>query len=283
LGWRLERSKNPPSAGFLFNRDKALKQTLYKYCSISTENQLHRFIEILKGRIYFSSPSKFNDPFELSAKVNISTSPLLYGLTAREKEEVQRIFRLRAPEAVSEEWREKIGILCLSEDPKNILMWSHYANNHSGICIGFNTEITPFNTAAAITYSDERPKAEFNSNPNRLIERVLLTKSKHWQYEKEWRAIKRTIEDDELNFYNETFKADASRLEEIAETIEQYGGPNTYNFDTSAIRSIFFGARITKENKEILTQTIRTTCPHAKILQIELDNNYFWLNQKQLK
>lgn len=283
MGWRSARSKNPPSAGFLFNRDKALKQTLYKYCSISTENQLHRFIEILKGRIYFSSPSKFNDPFELSAKVNISTSPLLYGLTAREKEEVQRTFRLRAPEAVSEEWREKIGILCLSEDPKNILMWSHYANNHSGICIGFNTEITPFNTAAAITYSDERPKAEFNSNPNRLIERVLLTKSQHWQYEKEWRAIKRTIEDDELNFYNETFKADASRLEEIAEIIEQYGGPNTYTFDTNAIRSIFFGARITKGNKEILTKTIRTTCPHAKIFQIELDNNYFWLNQKQLK
>ncbi|MBU0903419.1 MAG: DUF2971 domain-containing protein [Gammaproteobacteria bacterium] len=148
-----------------------MKQTLYKYCSTSTETQLSRTLDTLSGRVYFPTPSKFNDPFELSAKVNISTSPLLDQLSTREKEEVQRIFRLRTPEAVSEEWRGKIGILCLTEDPLNILMWSHYAHNHTGICIGFDTESSPFNSAKQVTYNGERPQAEFNSDPESLINR----------------------------------------------------------------------------------------------------------------
>lgn len=260
-----------------------MKQTLYKYYSTATATQLSRAIETLSGRIYFSTPSKFNDLFELSAKVNISTSPLVKSLSLKEKEAVERIFRLRPPEAVSAEWREKIGILCLTEDPLNILMWSHYANNHTGICIGFDTEVSPFNSTKKVTYNGERPKAEFNSEPEMLIDRVLLTKSQHWQYEKEWRILKRTIEPDELNFYHETFKTNPDRLDEIAETIEQNGGPGTYSFDKSAIRSIFLGARITPKNKESLIQAASMLIPHAKVFQTELDNNYFWINKKRLR
>ncbi len=238
---------------------------------------------MLSGRIYFPTPSKFNDPFELSAKVNISTSPLLKHLNAREKEEVQRIFRLRTPAAVSEEWREKIGILCLTEDPLNILMWSHYAQNHTGICIGFDTGELPFSGAQQVIYSEERPKAEFDSDSETLIERVLLTKSQHWKYEREWRILKRTIEADELSFYHETFQNNPEKLNEIAETIEQNGGPGIYCFEPHAIRSIFFGARITAKNKDLISQSASTIAPQAKKFHVELDNNYFWLNKKRIK
>ncbi|QKE63986.1 DUF2971 domain-containing protein [Aquipseudomonas campi] len=258
-----------------------MKQTLYKYCSISTETQLSRALDTLSGKIYFPTPSKFNDPFELSAKVNIFSSPLLTHLNTREKEEVQRVFRLRTPDAVSEEWREKIGILCLTEDPLNILMWSHYAQNHTGICIGFDTGELPFSSAMQINYREERPKAEFDSDA--LIEHVLLTKSQHWKYEKEWRVLKRTIETDELSFYHNTFKNNPEKLDEIAEAIEQNGGPGTYIFETHAIRSIFFGARITPKNRDSIIQTASSIAPQAKFFQVELDNNYFWLNKKRLK
>lgn len=258
-----------------------LKQTLYKYCSISTETQLSRALHTLSGKIYFPTPSKFNDPFELSAKVNISSSPLLAHLNTREKEEVQRIFRLRVPDAVSEEWREKIGILCLTEDPLNILMWSHYAQNHTGICIGFDTGESPFSSAKQITYSEERPKADFESDD--LIEHVLLTKSQHWKYEKEWRILKRTTEIDELNYYYSTFKNNPEKLDEIAEAIEQNGGPGTYTFESHAIRSIFLGAKITPQDRDSIIRSASTTTPQAKLFQVELDNNYFWLNKKRLK
>ena len=244
---------------------------------------MSRAIDLLNGRIYFSAPKNFNDPFELSAKVNISSSPLLGTLSSKERDEVLRIFRLRPPTALSEEWKEKVGILCLSEDPANILMWSHYANNHAGICIGFDTDYKPFSSANPVSYSDERPTAEFNSAPEKLLSRVLLTKSKHWSYEREWRSIKRTIESDELNFYYKAFKHNPDRLDEIASTIEENGGPGLYSFEKDSIRSIFLGAKITSNNKEQLIQATRLACPQAKIFQMELDHNYFWLNKNRYK
>lgn len=240
---------------------------------------MSRAIDLLNGRIYFSAPAGFNDPFELSAKVNISSSPLLSALSQKERDEVLRIFRLRPPTALSEDWKEKVGILCLSEDPANILMWSHYANNHSGICIGFDTDHKPFSSAHLVSYSDERPAAEFNSDPEKLLTRVLLTKSKHWSYEREWRSIKRTIESDELNFYYGSFESDPARLDEIANTIEENGGPGLYNFEKEALRSIFLGAKITSNHRKQLVQAARLACPQAKIFQMELDHNYFWLNR----
>lgn len=260
-----------------------MKQTLYKYCSVSTSSQMSRAIDLLNGRIYFSAPANFNDPFELSAKVNISSSPLLGTLSQKEKNEILRIFRLRPPTALSDDWKEKVGILCLSEDPANILMWSHYSNNHSGICIGFDTDQKPFSSAKMVNYSDERPAADFNSDSEKLFSRVLLTKSKHWSYEREWRSIKRTIESEELNFYYKTFENSPDRLDEIASTIEENGGPGLYSFEKSAIRSIFLGSKITSDNQEQLIQAVRSACPQAKIFQMELDHNYFWLNRKRYK
>ena len=28
-----------------------------------------------------------------------------------------------------------VGVFSLTEDPKNICMWAHYANNHQGVCL----------------------------------------------------------------------------------------------------------------------------------------------------
>lgn len=198
LGLKLRKA--PPSAGLFIEQGYILKQTLYKYCSVSSSNQMSRAIDLLNGRIYFSAPKNFNDPFELSAKVNISSSPLLGTLSQKERDEVLRIFRLRPPTALSEEWKERVGILCLSEDLVNILMWSHYANNHAGICIGLDTDCKPFSSANLVSYSDERPAAEFNSDPEKLLSRVLLTKSKHWSYERECAQSKEPLKATNLTF-----------------------------------------------------------------------------------
>lgn len=162
-------------------------------------------------------------------------------------------------------------------------MWSHYAQNHTGICIGFNTEVSPFNSVKKVTYSETRPKVEFNSTPETLIEQILLTKSQHWKYEREWRVLKRTIEVDELSFYYKTFKNNPERLDEIAEAIEQNAGPGTYAFAPHAIRSIFLGSRASTTSKNHIIQAASTTTPQAKIFQVELDNNYFWLNKRRFK
>lgn len=226
---------------------------------------------------------KFNDPFELSAKVDISKSPLLKTLTRREAEYVKRVFRLSSPEAVSEEWKEKLGILCLSENPFHILMWSHYASDHSGICIGFDSGKSIFKDAIKISYGADRPLIGLNSDPDLILKNVFLKKSKHWEYENEWRIIRRTIETDERDFYFEKYNLGEACLDEIAEIISNNAGPRLYEFDPNAIRSVFLGARINEENKAKILGFVRSTNPSIKIFSTELDNYYFCLNKRRIK
>ena len=89
---------------------------------------------------------------------------------------------------------------CLATDPKNRLMWSHYADSHRGFCIeyDFNSlkdEVLPF----PIIYSENRPLVPWKAAIDHTQESMeaatadltlgLLTKDKSWEYENEWRVL----------------------------------------------------------------------------------------------
>ena len=88
------------------------------------------------------------------------------------------------------------GILSLAEDQKDILMWSHYADDHKGICIEFEraetNELGDPRATRKVAYTKNYPSLNVksllskNDHHNSLM-RVLYTKSEHWSYEKEWR------------------------------------------------------------------------------------------------
>lgn len=101
---------------------------------------------------------------------------------------------------IAEKMNALFLIGCLATDPKNRLMWSHYANSHSGFCIeyDFNSlkdEILPL----PIIYSETRPlipwKVAFDRSPESIKAAThdlmlgLLTKDKAWEYENEWRVL----------------------------------------------------------------------------------------------
>ena len=50
-----------------------------------------------------------------------------------------------------------IGVLSLTEDPKNIVMWAQYASNHEGICIEVDI---PRNTRSLkkVIYTTQQPR-----------------------------------------------------------------------------------------------------------------------------
>lgn len=115
---------------------------------------------------------------------------------------------------------------CLSETVESILMWSHYANNHTGFALCYDFEARYVVDVGLkqvgsefldkklfpIQYSNKRFDAtEFVSNnfiynfyhqigveckipfPDKLLYyKILLFKSKDWEYEKEWRIIKQS-------------------------------------------------------------------------------------------
>ena len=91
---------------------------------------------------------------------------------------------------------ENLGTLCLTEEPGSLLMWAHYADEHKGAVVEFDTSHAFFNRRVGpnddfrhfrqVTYTRERPAV-------RLAESDAIDffyfKSTEWKYEHEWRLI----------------------------------------------------------------------------------------------
>jgi len=93
----------------------------------------------------------------------------------------------------SEEWKalydQLIGLLCFSQNWTNPVLWSHYADKHKGICLGFDV---PRADAVDIAYEEHRLEIKLPDKveqlPPDLERKVLNTKFKDWAYEREVRV-----------------------------------------------------------------------------------------------
>lgn len=167
---------------------------------------------------YLPMPVDFNDPFECRPIINFYRSGLKRDLFLREmalknipsnnrkarKELIKEADRrLRSdPEIIKnvyEHFLENTGLYCLSEKKEDILMWSHYSEGHRGVCIEFDafldaatSRMMLFGQALKVNYSEElRPSVNaVEIGQPAEYQKALLTKSSHWNYEKEWRVIK---------------------------------------------------------------------------------------------
>jgi hypothetical protein len=96
-----------------------------------------------------------------------------------------------------------VGVVSLSVDPKNILMWSHYADFHKGFLVEFKIPIkkkayvglglqslAEFLVPHDVHYSSERPALKYGVDSNQEnLQKLMLTKSVLWKYESECRVI----------------------------------------------------------------------------------------------
>ncbi|HTF94723.1 MAG TPA: DUF2971 domain-containing protein [Cellvibrio sp.] len=180
--------------------------TLYHYQSFKKE-----YLEqLLRDRtIYCSNPSSFNDPWDCKPWFNTS---LLDDETecqrhmdfikehANFEDEILNMLagnRIKLEEMLN---RLSMGmardndrcfrIYCLTPDPTNSLMWSHYANKHSGICLEYDTHNAVIGSAWKVEYNELFPNIKlYEKTVDPLVH--LLHKSNVWSYEHEYRVIAR--------------------------------------------------------------------------------------------
>lgn len=132
--------------------------------------------DLKKLHLKVSILSDLNDPFEL------------FGIDLTNQELRNKIYKAKG------ELSKEIGLLCFSRDWHNPVLWSHYANKHQGICLGFDI---PDTNLKKVTYSDSRKrllsKTEQSLRENRFdsmyLQELLLTKYAHWRYEDEMRWL----------------------------------------------------------------------------------------------
>ncbi|MEQ6292208.1 DUF2971 domain-containing protein [Vogesella sp. GCM10023246] len=183
---------------------------------------------IIDGKLYLSSRNQFNDPFDTMPRY--TTTPMLstlsaladrslkkYGTTIQHSQRKKikdnliknsnKIFSSLI--SAYRDYQAKFGIYCLSETNNSLLMWAHYALNHTGICIEFDTS-EDFMLAAIlqkVIYTPENKRPTINiTEPSFLstYEETFLTKSIDWNYELEWRLICDGLAGQELTFENST-------------------------------------------------------------------------------
>ncbi|HCA5041531.1 TPA: DUF2971 domain-containing protein [Acinetobacter baumannii] len=105
------------------------------------------------------------------------------------------------------EFRSKFSVTCFNSNPLNMLMWSHYADNHKGFLLEFKYPKKDhgdliFPQPLPVIYSRDFPTVEVKFSDlnmhtldddfklqSLLIKKMILTKSDDWEYEKEFRAM----------------------------------------------------------------------------------------------
>lgn len=187
--------------------------------------------EAFEGLVYPSSPLYFNDPydcefcFQADALESILDRETYLHLLERrfslKQEEKNRILYSdnieRAMQIVlqahggklSDSWmnilesglsgclnkiKDAVRVVCLSEVYDSMLMWSHYAQNHTGFCIEYDFEEKDmfYKHLHPVVYTKERyavSKIDVLDGNKEFLYKTTCRKSDVWSYEKEWRII----------------------------------------------------------------------------------------------
>jgi hypothetical protein len=257
--------------------------------------------------IRFSSPAVFNDPFELKPHLAALATPEFAAAELQRSfprilaeelakfptklrsllpaEELKAYMEMQLPsiqkslegmtaqmmplfqDTMARKLEELLGVLCLSESSRSLLMWAHYADSHRGFVVQFD-ETSPFfdrrvsdkdelRHLRRVTYSSERPSLTLSELEDVS---VFLVKSIEWEYEVEWRMIMPL--------------ADASHVLGT--------GPEAihlYSFPASAVTSVILGCRMSEAKRSEIQSLLAESSQyaHVRCISAEIDNVSYML------
>jgi hypothetical protein len=179
------------------------------------------------SHLWLSHHEDFNDPFDMKAHIFVGGSreekearfkALIAdhsGAPWKKRREMLRKW-MAIPPAEAEaklagalhELAGSAGICSFGGDPRSILMWTHYAQNHEGYCLQFEFARDPrtFAWVQEVQYADEYPEVNFVDRSKLPDELYIVLTRKHsgWKYEKEWRLIHRNGANSLMSFRPES-------------------------------------------------------------------------------
>lgn len=262
--------------------------------------------------IRFSQPAAFNDPFEFKPLVSsIARRDEINAMIDQQVEEmIEKEWSKLAPSLklaiTKNDYRKKmssfieghrhivheqmsalgkeatkvinaqsnlnVGVLSLTEKSCNLLMWSHYADSHTGFCIGFNRNSQFFNRRRGesdefyhlrkVDYQSKRPIKSMTDMDGTDL---FLIKSLDWEYEQEWRIC--------------------APLEDSTVKLDEEPHPvHLFEFPGDAIAEVIVGCcaseQLVDEIKFIVNND--TSLAHVEIKRASVNETDFKLNFEKL-
>lgn len=228
---------------------KFIPTMLYKYMSVESEEdslkKRNRRLKALKEeKIWASHANILNDPFELKL--------FKYDLNN------ESVFRF------NEEVMKAIEIISLSGTPLDKLMWSHYSNGHTGICLEYEYNGHPA-TIFPIEYYDTYDRCDVTNiiekwmkDKQLLLEgklsafdvrcdiaeilRIYFRKDKVWNYEEEYRIV--------------TKNHDAIDNEKYEQYLEENGSIHSLYNVGLRLKSVILGLNCCKKDEDAIRDIV---------------------------
>lgn len=250
---------------------------LYRFIRLDSQEQRGWFSEIIRCcRFYGPTPNDFNDPFDCQLP-NLFPQSIDFRFTKELVKEcvasggspIHSLDQIRQNSttdseilsAIKEEIQRNInksGVLCFSDKADHVLMWTHYASNHRGICVEIDS--TKWETLKVflnpVKYTNDRPVININKaafDKREFAKSCAFTKHPDWSYEREWRLL------------------------------DPWGGEKYFSFPKECLTGIIFGCRTSDSVKTFIKQEIEQSCCTPEYFQAEEDGNRYKLNIRALQ
>jgi hypothetical protein len=166
----------------------------------------------------------------------------------------------------------RVGVLSLSANPTEMLMWAHYASQHTGFCLGFERSegslLKNDTNTKPVNYSDEYPELGLDrfemswsvtmedgtvsdsividvEEPH--LQKVIYTKSTKWEHEQEWRVLVR----------------DGAVLAGYGAVLAGYPG---------LLRRVIFGLRCGQDTRRMVEETVKEASHEGAIQFAEIQS-----------
>ncbi|MBD0786734.1 DUF2971 domain-containing protein [Vibrio sp. Y2-5] len=231
----------------------------YKYCPTYDVNKIiettnneelkaigeYSLANLFNHTSKFTSRTAFNDPFDTKIKIHTPNKhqirELLRAMPYLQREKNRPWMKGEQGKRKFDEYLKHINqtldsyvFYCVTPDALNNLMWSHYANEHHGFCIEWESD---FMQASKVTYLDSIGEFEmirfirsvFFEEESKAVGdefwRIMRIKLKEWAYENEYRLQLSNKNIDEL-------------------TVTHAPNFKIVRHEPKAIKSIIFGGRM---------------------------------------
>lgn len=224
---------------------------LYKYRAINK-----RLIEsLINQTLYFARPDALNDPFDCRIDLQKALRRAAKSATGERRDFLSSF--LATPEFFRN-WRstfDAMGVCCFSKTIKETLMWSHYAEEHKGVCLEYQFRgaslLGDITAAQNVEYLDdpwvpwlvENAPMDMTEFAKELALRYLRTKCPAWAYEQEARIIR------------------------------QESGP--FKFRGVLLMEVCFGLRAPKPDVNLIVKLTQSYCGGVKFSQMVPDETEF--------
>lgn len=247
--------------------EETINQSLYKYRA-DDEKTEKIFIE---KTLWFPHPNVFNDPFDCWANIQaLDKKKLSDTLIQRNSFDAARahLIKVGIKKFTSYDLKRNVdavlnqtGVCCLSMNCSNILMWSHYAHYHQGLCLEFDILQDPdfFCLTLPVKYVDSMPEYYYPVDNEELVYKIIQPKSADWKYEEEVRVVK-------------------------TQSAIEKNGSQAFHFNPNALCKIIFGCKAHKTTIEKYKNLCKKNgFKHVKFTQMcQKKNGSFELEEKDI-